>query len=53
MFGISVNFHPRKIGDECKKSKNYKIIFIESVESYIILYPFWGENIFEKWLLNA
>ena len=42
MFGISVNFHPRKIGDECKKSKDYKKIFIESVDSYIMLYPFLG-----------
>lgn len=25
-----------------KKSKNYKKIFIESVDSYIVLYPFSG-----------
>ena len=42
MFEISVNFHPRKIGDECKKFKDDKKIFIESVDGYIILYPFSG-----------
>ena len=50
MFGISVNFHPRKIGDECKKSKDDKKIFIESVDGYIILYPFLGRMFLKKWL---
>lgn len=42
MFGISVNFHPRKVGNEYKKFNFNKKIFIESVDNYIILHPFLG-----------
>ena len=42
MFGIGENIHPRKIGKEYKKFNYDKHNFIESVDSYIVLYPFLG-----------
>lgn len=42
MFGIGESIHPRKIGKEYKKFNYDKHNFIESVDSYIVLYPFSG-----------
>lgn len=42
MFGISINFHPRKIVKEYNKFNYDKHNLIERVNSYIVIYPFLG-----------